>query len=275
MKQTTTKADARAAREQQHAAAAAAGRRRRNVQVLGGLGFAVVVVVVLAVIVFGGTGGGRDTEAKGSVEGRAATTALLKGIPQDGLALGDPDAPATIVEFLDVQCPICRNHQLDDQPAVLQELVRTGKARLLAQPVTLPMMGEGSVAGRAVALRLARKNRAWEFLNLFYWNQGPEASGYVTDAYLQRLVNAVPGAATSDAAPRTVDAADTAVAAGIDRAFAQQAKKAEAAGVPSTQFGTPWFAVGRTGAPLSTYEPVIRDGKSTVDALTDAVAALD
>ncbi len=275
MKPTTTKNEARAAREQQHAAAAAAERRRRNVQVLGGLGFAVIVVVVLAVIVFGGTGGGRDTEANGSVEGRAATTALLKGIPQNGLALGDPDAPATIVEFLDVQCPICRNHQLDDQPAVLQELVRTGKARLLAQPVTLPMMGEGSVAGRAVTLRLARKNRAWEFLNLFYWNQGPEASGYVTDAYLQRLVNAVPGASTSDAAPRTLDAADTAVASGIDRAFAQQAKKAEAAGVPSSRFGTPWFAVGRTGAPLSTYAPVIRDGKSTVDALTDAVAALD
>lgn len=271
---TTSKAAARAAREQQLAAAAATERRRRNLQLLAGVVFAAAVVLVVAVIALGGSGGGKATEAKGAVEGRAETASLLKGIPQNGLALGDPKAPVTIVEFLDVQCPICRNHQLDEQPRVLQELVRTGKARLVAQPVTLPMMGDGSAAGRAVTLRLARENRAWDFLNLFYWNQGPEASGYVTDAYLARLVAAVPGGDPADARPRTLDPQDRTVAAEIDRAFAAQARKAEAAGVPSSQFGTPWFAVGRTGAPIASYEPVIRDGGSTTEALAAAVAGV-
>ena len=31
----------------------------------------------------------------------------LKGIPQNGFVLGDPNAPVTLVEYIDLQCPIC------------------------------------------------------------------------------------------------------------------------------------------------------------------------
>ncbi len=139
------KQQAREKREQAQAAALAAQKRNRNIQLLGGALFAAIVVVVLVVII--GVRATRRPEPAAlrpgeDVQGIAETKSLLAGIKQEGLTLGDPKAAVTIVEFLDVQCPFCRKHELDEQPKVISELIKTGKARLTAQPVALPQMGE-------------------------------------------------------------------------------------------------------------------------------------
>lgn len=45
-----------------------------------------------------------------------------------GLTLGDPEAPARIEVFEDLQCPACLRFSLRVEPAVIRELVQTGKA---------------------------------------------------------------------------------------------------------------------------------------------------
>lgn len=255
------KQQARAKREQAQQAAASAQRRQRNLQILAGLVFAAVVVVLIAVIALGGTGSKNETDAKGAVEGKAETVSLLKGLPQDGLTLGDPKAPATIIEFIDLQCPFCRDHQLDEQPAVIAELVRTGKAKILMQP--LAFLGEDSIRGRNVLLRLAESDKAWNFTNLFYFNQGTENSGYATDAYLKGLVAAIPGTTAKDASTGSTAATEAA------------ATKIDDLGRELGASGTPAFYVGKTGDPLTGYQSVKFSGQDQIAAaLKSAVEGL-
>jgi protein-disulfide isomerase len=265
------KNQARAKREQAQAAAEAAAKRNRNLQFLAGTLFAALVVVILVVII----SGGKDTPKQGAaagdkVEGVEATKTLLKGVPQNGLVLGDPKAPITMLEFVDVQCPFCRDHQLDQQPALIQKLVRTGRVQLKVQPLALPQMGEDSVAGQAVALRLSHDNKAWDFINLFYWNQGDEGTGYVTPEYLTKLLKAIPGAPVN--VKREIDARDSKLAAEIEKASEVIGAKYSELG---ESFGTPAFAIGKTGAKIETFEPVIPRSEDRIQPLTEAVTKLE
>ena len=63
--------------------------------------------------------------------GAAATAKLFRGIPQKLNVLGNPNAPVTMIEFADLQCPFCRDYALDALPAIVQEYVRPGKVKLV------------------------------------------------------------------------------------------------------------------------------------------------
>jgi protein-disulfide isomerase len=59
-------------------------------------------------------------------------------LPDGGFVLGDPDAPVTIIEFLDYACPHCQNYQ----PTIrdfIRDYVRAGKAKFEAR--ILPTRG--------------------------------------------------------------------------------------------------------------------------------------
>jgi protein-disulfide isomerase len=255
------KNQARIKREEVQAQAEAVAKRNKMLQILAGVVFAAVVVVIAVVIIKSSTTD--KTAADGSdVQGVATTNALLKGIPQNGLTIGDKDAPITIIEFIDVQCPFCKANQIDHQPTVIKELVKTGKAQLRLAPVALPMMGEDSEAGRTVAVRLAEQNKGWAFLNLFYLNQGDERTGYVTETYLKSLIKAA-GGDPSTQASRTPTEAEAAKLKEIDDLSAKL-----------NVTGTPSFAIGKTGADPSTYKLVqVQDAQELIDAVNTAAAA--
>ncbi len=216
-----------------------------------------VLLVLLGGLAVAGCGGGDDAGSAGSspaasgVVGVAETKALLDGIPQKRLVLGEPSAPVTIVEIIDLQCPFCRKHALETQPRVIKELVRTGRAQLHLLPISF--LGADSQRMEIVMLRLAARDRAWDFASLVFRNQEQEGSGYATDAWLRSIVSAIPGTDPADAASLASTTPDELIAqtAQTTQAIAQATARRVGGG------GTPFFSVGATGAPLDELVPVL------------------
>ena len=72
---------------------------------------------------------------------------MLAGIPQNGIYLGNANAPVRLVEFADLQCPFCREYTLQTLPQLVQDYVRSGKVRMEFRD--LAFLGKDSVtAGR-------------------------------------------------------------------------------------------------------------------------------
>ncbi len=169
--------------------------RNRRLLLLGGVLLAAIVAVVVAIAV--SQGGAEDEEPPPAGGGRPQATQTKEveqqfgGIPQDGVALGDPDAPATLIEFADLQCPFCAQYAVEALPSVVDRFVRDGRLRLELR--LLAFLGPDSERGAEVAAAATLQNRVWEFSELFFRNQGPENSGYATDAFLRRLARATPG----------------------------------------------------------------------------------
>ena len=91
-------------------------------------------------------------------------------------------------EFIDYQCPFCRQYALSTYPELVAKEVRDGKLKIVTRP--LAFIGPDSRKAARAAAAAAEQNKEFEFTQLFYNNQGQENSGYVTDAYIDKLYDA-------------------------------------------------------------------------------------
>jgi protein-disulfide isomerase len=228
--------------------------RTRRLALLGGaVALALVVVVVAIVISQGGDDdpGKTDTTAAPTQEG-------LAGIPQRGVTLGNPDAPATLLEFADLQCPFCAEYATQALPTVVDQYVRTGKLKL--QLRLLAFLGPDSKRGADVAAAATLQDRLWQFSEVFYRNQGPENSGYATDRFLRGLVRDTPGLDVAQASKDLDSPAAT-------RLLRQADRQAKALGVT----GTPSFFIVRRGAMPEPLEVSSLDADGFTSALDTAL----
>src|SRR5204863_3912242 len=74
---------------------------------------------------------------------------------------GRPDAPITLYEMSDFQCPYCRAFALGTMPALEQEYISTGKVRLVYINLPLTSLHPNARAAAQVALCAARQDRFW------------------------------------------------------------------------------------------------------------------
>lgn len=180
------------------------------------------------------------------------------GIQQNGTMLGDPHAPATLVEFADLQCPFCARFAVDALPGVLRDWVRPGRLRLDLQ--LMSTIGPDSARAARLADAAALQNRIWPFAELFYLNQGAENSGYVTPPFLRGIATVTPGLDVAKALRARNSSAVTAQL----RSAQDRARKL---GVKST----PSFFLLRPGRPPVRIQPAALTAQAMSSALEAAL----
>jgi protein-disulfide isomerase len=188
------RAQARAQREAAERAAAKSDQRRRRLTILGGILVAAVVIVVAVVLIAGNHSDDKTTAASSASAPVANSSAIqeqLGGVPQKGNTLGKSNAPITIVEYGDLQCPVCANFSNTIMPRVVQDYIRQGKARM--QFRNFAFLGDDSNKLALASLAAGLQNKQFDFNELVYANQGEENSGYATDDYIKRIFASIPG----------------------------------------------------------------------------------
>jgi protein-disulfide isomerase len=159
-----------------------ADRRSRILKLAAGAAFlAIAVVLVLIVIATSGSSDGGDTK----LEGVSEVNRRLAGIPQHGMVLGDPKAPVEVIEFADLQCPYCKAFTENELAPIIENQVKKGEAKIAFHNFTI--IGEQSLPAGAAALAAGAQGRGWNFVELFYANQGAENSGYADDEFLEAV----------------------------------------------------------------------------------------
>lgn len=236
--------EARAQRLAQEQAAAAAAARRRRFGILGGLlALAAVLIAVIAATSGGGSSPAGKLKAGAPVPGASAAMALFQGIPEQGNTLGSPQAPITLAEYVDLQCPVCRSYALQTFPSLVSQYVKPGKVKVEFHSLPVIQGPDGTTSQSQDAARYAlaagQQNLLWPFTELVYENQQQEGTGYLTIPYLEQLAGGITGLNAKQA---VAAANSTPVNNEIttDNAFAT-ARGATA---------TPSFFLARTGQPL-------------------------
>jgi protein-disulfide isomerase len=201
---TKQKEMARARRLEQEAARAQSLARARNIKMLGGIVvLAIAVVAVFIAISSSGSSGGKGLQKGPALtQTQTAVAQLLSGIPQSANVLGNPSAPVTVDYYGDLECPVCREFTLGvaggGWPQFVANDVRSGKAKVVYRAFQTATQDPVTFQTQQVAaLAAGRQNLFWNYVELFYHEQGTEDTGYVTENYLTGLAQQVPGLSLS------------------------------------------------------------------------------
>jgi protein-disulfide isomerase len=230
----------------EEAEAASAQRRKRLIQLGSVAGVVVVIIIVILAATSGGGGskGIEKTKSGGPSKAVTEVTSLIGGIPQNGNTIGNPNAPVTLQYFGDLECPICRDFTLGALPPLMQKYVRTGKLKIEYRNLqTATRERETFDTQQSAALAAGKQQKAWNYIELFYHEQGQEDTEYVTERYLRELAEQVPGLNLPSWTAARSDPAFT-------NAIAADAQAASVAGFT----GTPSFQIGKTGGPVKKLE---------------------
>jgi len=172
--------------------------------------------------------------------------------------LGRQNAPVTMQYFGDLQCPVCKSFTEGALQPLIQNYVRPGTLKIEFRSLeTATREPETFRTQQVAALAAGKQSKMWQYIELFYRQQGEEDTGYVTESYLHELARQVPGldlnaweAARSDAA--------------LASSVTTDAQAANNSGFT----GTPSFLIGKTGGQLHKLEEAsLTDPSSFVAAI--------
>jgi protein-disulfide isomerase len=217
----------RAHRQALEAAEAAKAARRRRFAILGGALAAAIAVIAVAALVSTGS----NSNAVASTDLTRST--IVDGVPERDGVLGDPNAPVTVTEYVDLQCPICAEASVQTLPTLIDEYVKTGKVKLELR--LMHFLGPDSIKAARVAAGAQQQDKLWSFVETFYANQGTENSGYATDEFLRNV--ATTAGVDADAALQYADTDEA------EQALTDANQAAQAVGADST----PTFTVNKDG----------------------------
>lgn len=107
-----------------------------------------------------------------------ANTADISKISDRDAILGDPNAPVTIVEYADFQCPYCGKFFTDAEPLIREQYVKTNKVKLIYRDFAF--LGPESTASAEAAECAKDQGKFWTYHDALYNTEiadGKEGNG--------------------------------------------------------------------------------------------------
>ncbi len=152
--------------------------------------------------------------------------------PITGYILGKPDAPLTMVEFTDLQCPFCRQFRTGAFEQLKKDYIDTGTLRYISRDFPLDQLHPLAATAARAARCAGEQGRFWEMRHAILLN-----NSQLKDAMFTTLASEL----KLDAA---VFASCLAAAGRFDADLRKDQADAASVGIS----GTPSFVVGRTTA---------------------------
>ena len=157
--------------------------------------------------------------------GEIVTPGAVSRPNADFNAAGDPNAPITITEYSDFQCPYCRLFFENTEGQLMDQFVATGTAYFVYKSVG-EFIGPESKAAAEAAYCAGDQGKFWEMHDILFANQTGENVGAYADRRLE---------AFADELQLDRGAYDDCVSSGKYKDLADQdAKDATAAGIQAT-----------------------------------------
>ena len=190
-----------------------------------------VVAVVGAAVVIGLASdmelwGTASDDGDAAVADGQASDAAGESASGPARLLGDPDAPATIIEYSDFACPFCQAHHEDTFGALVDDYVDAGDLRYVWRD--FPVQGRGSERAAAAGMAAAEQGGFWELHSALF------------EHGVDQGIDAEDLGALADEVGLDGDAVEEAVASdAYDKAIAGEVASGQSRGVS----GTPAFVI--------------------------------
>jgi protein-disulfide isomerase len=257
----------------------------RTLAIAGGVVVLVIIAVVLGIVLGSKSSSGGTTDGSGdgptihiatgtptvgsssspnALLGAAEVEKLFKNIPQHAFVLGNPHAPVTLIEYIDLQCPECQRFDTTELPDLVQKYVRPGKLKIEIQPwAILDRTADihDSARGQKATIAAAAQDKAFNFAEVLYNNQGVEGTNWMNDAMISNIAASVDGLKPYQLAT-DANSAETKSVIDAITSFANSH--------PNQMTGTPTLYLGKgTGTPqyFTTGVPVLASLEAAIDAL--------
>ncbi len=160
--------------------------RTRKMLFFGG---ALVIALVVAIgLILLNQDDGDDESA--NLPAIVAANSVDASIPSNGRVLGDPNAPVTLLEYSDYQCPFCKAFNDNFVPRIIADYVKTGKVKLEYHPMSFiddqSRSGESDMPAEAAACA-GDQGKYWLMQETIFANQSGENEGAFSKSRLKTM----------------------------------------------------------------------------------------
>ncbi|MDH3276963.1 MAG: DsbA family protein [Nitrosopumilus sp.] len=118
-------------------------------------------------------------EALSELESKMVNTQQLPSQPSQPVKIsidddpirGDPNAPITIVEFSDFQCPFCARFHVQTLPFLLEDYIDTGKVNLVYRDFPIQSIHPNALPAAVAAECANEQGKYWEYHDTLFEKQ--------------------------------------------------------------------------------------------------------
>jgi len=133
------------------------------------IGLSIVIAGVIIGIAIVSSNSPQKASIKDSIKNTVDTEIVSADVDDDAIK-GNPNAPVTIIEFSDYQCPFCARFYLETLPQIEEKYIKTGKVKFVYRD--FPLSNHAYAQKSAEASECAgEQDKFWEYHNLLFENQ--------------------------------------------------------------------------------------------------------